>query len=158
MRGSAGGKEGGEFALDFAGEGFGNEFAVPAVGAELREELGSKRTAIAGGQVGFDVGCFAHARDGGGYVGIGKNEAEGQFGEREAIAEQRLEGFDALQRVAEIFAGEIIVAPIAGWPSADCGQGAGERALVERNTGDDGDIFSRQAGKSSSSGFWSKAL
>ena len=114
--------------------------AVPAVMAEPAEQIGAERAAIAGGEVGFDVAGFAHAGDGGGDIGIGENETEGQFRKSEAVAKERFEGVNAMQGVAQVFAGEIIVTPVARGPLAHCCEGAGKRAFIERDAGDDGDI------------------
>jgi len=77
---SAAREETGEFAFGFGGEGFGSEFAVPTVSAQRGEEFAGKLALVAGGEVGFDVACFAHAGDDGGDIGIGEDETEGELG------------------------------------------------------------------------------
>ena len=52
--------------------------------AELGMESGGEWAFVAGGDIGFDVFDFAHARDDGGHVVIVENEAEGHFGHRGA--------------------------------------------------------------------------
>ena len=88
------------------------------MGAKGGEEFRRKSSSVAGGEVGLDIARFAHTGDGGGYVLIGKDEAESKFGKSEAIAEEQFESVYALQGIAEIFVGEIVIAPIAGGPSA----------------------------------------
>ena len=92
-----------EFALGPGGERFGSEFAVPAMSVQGGEEFGRKGPFIAGGEVGVYVAGFAHAGNGSGDVGIGEDEAEGQVGKCEPVAEKRLQRINTIKRVAKIF-------------------------------------------------------
>ena len=95
----------------------------------------------AGSDIGFDVTDFAHAGDDGGDVFVVEDEAEGHFGHGHAVLEKRLERFGVGHAGLEIFRDEIGVAPVAFWPGAFERKSSGERAFVERDAGDDGDIF-----------------
>src|SRR5271168_2159481 len=102
--------------------------AVPAVSTESGVERGGEGAAGAGGQVGFDVGEFAHAGDGGGHAGMVEDEAESHVRHGHARRNEGLEGFRAGHALFEIFGDEISVAPVALRPFAVYGERASESA------------------------------
>jgi len=104
-------------------------------------EDGGERALVAGGDVGLDVGAFAHAGNDGADVGIIKDEAQRHLRHGVARGNERAERFGAGHAVFQIVGDKIRVAPITFRPFAVNGQRAGECALIERNASDYGDIF-----------------
>src|SRR5579859_3606086 len=115
--------------------------ARPAVWTELPVERGGQRTFVAGGEVGFDVFAFAHARNDGVHIRIVQNEAQGHFRHGHTVAEQRLESVGASDAGFEIFRNEISAAPIVLGPSGIKSECAGKRAFIKWHAGDDRDVF-----------------
>src|SRR5271165_1977577 len=125
----------------------GRRGAVPAVFAEFGVEGGGQGTFGAGGDVGFDVTDFAHAGNDGADVLVVEDEAKSHFRHGQAIFEKRLESVGVGHAALEIFRDEIGAAPVSLGPGALEGERSGERALIERNTRDDGNIFFAASGK-----------
>jgi len=104
-------------------------------------ELRGQGAFVAGGEIGINVFAFAHAGDDGAHAGIVEDEAQSHFGHRHAVAQQRLEGVGAGDAGLEIFGNEISAAPIVFGPLAVESERAGERTFIERDAGDDGNMF-----------------
>src|SRR5260370_6510109 len=111
------------------------------MGAELFVEGGGEGPLGAGGNVGFDVAALAHAGNDGADVGIGEDEAQRHLRHGGSRGSERPERFGAGDAALQIFRDKVSVAPIAFWPGAIDGQGAGECAFIEWHAGDHGDVF-----------------
>src|SRR5947199_6636757 len=121
-------------------------------------ELGGQRTLVACGEVRCDVFRIAHAGNRSVHVEVVQDEPQGHFGQGHAVRQKRFEGTGSLHTGFEILRDEVSAAPITlrhvllsvsvpvSEPSSK-----GTRAMTATS-------FSRHAGKSSSSGFWSKML
>ena len=104
-------------------------------------EHGGEGALGAGRNVGFDVAALAHAGNDGAYIGIAKDKAQRHLRQGVACGNERPERFGVGHAVFQIFRDKVSVAPIAFRPGAIDGQRAGERAFVEWDTGDHGDVF-----------------
>src|SRR4029077_18053228 len=115
--------------------------AVPAVEAGVFVEAGKERALGAGGDVGSDVAAFAHAANDGADVGVMEDETQRHLRHGVVGGDERAKRFGAGHAALQIFRDKIRVAPIAFGPRAVDGERAGERAFIEWNAGDYGDVF-----------------
>ncbi len=104
-------------------------------------EGGGEGALGAGGDVGFDVAAFAHARNDRADVGIAEDEAQRHLCHGVVRGNERPKRFGVGHAVFQVFRDKVSVAPISLGPRAVHSQRSGEGAFIERDASDDGDIF-----------------
>src|SRR6266404_2012480 len=110
---------------------------VPAMLREFSQQIVREPPNITGRDIGIDVRELAHAGDNRAHHRVAENEAQSHLRHADAdFRRNRLESFGALNTWNQVFRDEVDVAPVAFRPLALFGESAGQRAFVERHSGD----------------------
>src|SRR5450756_2640608 len=114
--------------------------AIPAMGAQLSDQVGRQRAGRAGGDVGLNVVYLAHTRDDRAHVRVRQNEAQCHLGHRRAVGHERPDRVHTSNRGGQVLRHKVCGAPITLRPGCVEGEVADETALVEGNASDNGHV------------------
>jgi argininosuccinate synthase len=114
-------------------------FPVPPVLAKPGQQVGRQGLPVAHRQVRPDVRAAPHPGNHGRDRWMVQDEPEREFRQRHARRHEFGHPRRSWHALQQVLRHEVRVTPVPVWPARALGQRSGQRALVERNPGDDGD-------------------